>query len=239
MLRFMRRPAPRSAPRSRRTTFAAGLPGLLVLLALGTAASAAPATTTSASAPAPAAKRDKPGANLWTPGIRDAAHPGRWAREFARRKAALRASGPEAVLALLGVMLELQGEIPGAEMAAFLDGARKHRDPLVASHAGYLRAQLEEARGSQSKASDMYRAEGFLLDWQIVGPFENAGRAGHAAVYMPETEPFKPGQSFVGKLPGEPLTWRPFTHELAPRGAFVNLADLLDPPKQTINYTTI
>ncbi|MBK7826803.1 tetratricopeptide repeat protein [Nannocystis sp.] len=178
-------------------------------------------------------------ATLWTPGIRDAAHPGRFVREFARRKALLRAPGPEAVLALLGAMVELQGEIPGLEMAAFLDGARKHREPLVASHAGYLRAQLEEARGDQARATAMYRAEGFVLDWQIVGPFENTGRAGHAAVYAPETDPFSAGQSFVGKLPGEPLVWRRFVHEQAPRGAFINLADLLDPPEQAVGYATV
>ena len=66
-----------------------------------------------------------------------------------------------------------------------------------------------------------------------------AGRAGHAAVYMPETEPHAATQSFVGKLPGEPLTWRRFVHEQAPRGAFVNLADLLDPPEQAVGYATV
>ncbi len=203
-----------------------------MILSLGTAPVAA-------AAPASASKSSANKATLWTPGIRDAAHPGRFAREFARRKALLRAPGPEAVLALLGLLLELQGEVPGDEMAAFLDGARKHRDPLVASHAAYLRAQQEEARGDQSKASAMYRAEGFVLDWQIVGPFENAGRAGHAAVYMPETEPYAASQSFVGKLPGEPLNWRRFVHEDAPRGGFVNLADLLDPPEQAVGYATV
>ena len=201
-----------------------------MILSLGTAAAAAPASASKSSAGK---------ATLWTPGVRDTAHPGRFAREFVRRKAVLRASGPEAVLALLGVLLELQGEVPGDEMAAFLDGARKHRDPLVASHAAYLRAQVEEARGDQAKASAMYRAEGFVLNWQIVGPFENAGRAGHAAVYTPETEPFKASQSFVGKLPGEPLSWRRFVHEEAPRGAFINLADLLDPPEQAVGYATV
>ena len=236
----MRSPAPPTAranphapPRRsvRLTALACCLP--LVLLAFGTAEAAPASTSTPTSTPRQA------GATLWTPGIRDAAHPGRFEREFARRKALLKSPGPEAVLALLGAMAELQGEIPGAEMAAFLDGARKHREPLVAAHAGYLRANLEEARGDQAKATAMYRAEGWLLDWQIVGPFENAGRAGHAAVYAPETEAFAPGQSFVGKLPGEPLAWRRFVHEQAPRGGFVNLADLLDPPEQAVGYATV
>ena len=237
----MRSPAPHSAPRVRRSVrrpghltrflrHGVGLP--LALLVFGTA-DAAPAPAVAAVVEA------RPGATLWTPGIRDAAHPGRFEREFARRKALLKAPGPEAVLALLGAMIELQGEIAGAEMTAFLDAARKHRDPLVAAHAGYLRANLEEARGDQTKASAMYRSEGYLLDWQIVGPFENAGRAGHTAVYAPETEAFAAGQSFVGKLPGEPLAWRRFVHEQAPRGAFVNFADLLDPPEQAVGYATV
>ncbi len=213
--------------------------GLVASLALGTAPAAAAPGTAATTGTTSKSGRTTGKATLWTPGIRDAAHPGRFAREFARRKFLLRAPGPEAVLGLLGLLLELQGEVGGDEMAAFLDGARKHRDPLVASHAAYLGAQLEEARGEQSKASAMYRAEGFVLDWQIIGPFENAGRAGHAAVYMPETEPFVATQSFIGKLQGEPLTWRRFVHEQAPRGAFINLADLLDPPEQAVGYATV
>jgi transglutaminase-like putative cysteine protease/tetratricopeptide (TPR) repeat protein len=171
--------------------------------------------------------------------VRDAAHPGRWVREFERRKAVLRAPGPEAVLGLLGALMELQGEIPGAELQAFLDAASKHREPLVASHAGYLRAQLAEANGDQATATAIYKREGHLIDWQIVGPFENSSRAGHAAVYGPETLAFAPGQSFAGKLPAEPLTWRRFLHEQAPRGAFVNLADFLHPHEQATGYATV
>ena len=252
MHRFMRSPARRPArPRPAVTRPLDGLRGarrvalcvplcLLSLgLSLGTGPAAAAPAKTSTSTSTSTSTRARAGDKLWTPGIRDAAHPGRWAREFARRKALLRASGPEAVLALLGAMLELQGEVAGPDLAAFLDGARKHREPLVAAHAGYVRGQLEEARGEQERASALYRGEGFVLDWQIVGPFENAGRAGHAAVYAPETEAFAAGQSFFGKLPGEPLSWRRFVHADAPRGAFVNLADLLDPPEQAVGYATV
>ncbi len=211
----------------------------LALLAFGTADAAPASSPAPASSASSGARFTRTGGTLWVPGVHDAAHPGRFQREFTRRKALLKAPGPEAVLGLLGAMVELQGEIPGDEMAAFLDAARKHREPLVAAHAGYQRASLEEARGEQARATAMYRAEGYLLDWQIVGPFENAGRAGHAAVYAPETTPFSAGQSFTGKLPGEPLAWRRFVHEQAPRGAFINLADLLDPPEQAVGYATV
>ena len=35
---------------------------------------------------------------------------------------------------------------------------------------------------------------------------------GHDQVFEPETAPFSAGQTFVGKLPGEPLPWRQFVH---------------------------
>jgi hypothetical protein len=143
------------------------------------------------------------------------------------------------VLALLGLLIDVQGEVRRAELVGFLDGARKHREPLVASYAGYVRAQVDEARGEQASASAAYRAEGYLLDWQIVGPFDNAGRAGHAAVYPPETTQHAAAQTFVGKLPGEPLAWRRFVHAEAPRGAFINFADLLHPYEQATGYATV
>ena len=204
-------------------------------LALGTGpAMAAPVAT----AAAPVATASK-GATLWTPGIRDAAHPGRWAREFERRKAQLRSGGPEAVLGLLGLLIDVQGEVSPGELVGFLDGARKHREPLVASYASYVRAQVDESRGEQTAATAGYRAEGYLIDWQIVGPFDNAGRAGHGAVYPPETTQHAAAQTFVGKLPGEPLAWRKFVHAEAPRGAFVNFADLLHPYEQATGYATV
>ncbi len=266
MQRFMRRPNPVTARPAhshgasahlchgharhglvRHSAFALVCAPLLLALGTGPVMAAPPATATTAktttatttpSVVTPSSSSASR-AGLWTPGIRDAAHPGRWAREFERRKAVLRAPGPEAVLGLLGALLELQGEIPGPELVAFLDGARKHREPLVASYAGYLRAQLLEAGGDQAAASAAYKSEGYLIDWQIVGPFENTGRAGQKAVYDPETRGFDPVQSFLGKLPAEPLTWRRFLHDQAPRGAFVNLADFLHPHEQATGYATV
>ncbi len=243
MQRFMRRPNLVTAPIHWRGAFARVRRGGLalvcapMLLALGTGPvlAAPPATTAITTTASPSSATT----GLWRPGVRDAAHPGRWAREFERRKAVLRAPGPEAALALLGALIELQGEIPGAELLAFLEGARKHREPLVASYAGYLRAQLAEASGDQVAATTIYQREGYLLDWQIVGPFENTSRAGQGAVYGPETRAFDPAQIFLGKLPAEPLAWRRFLHAQAPRGAFINLADFLHPHEQATGYATV
>jgi len=207
-------------------------------LALAVAPGAA-APPTSAPLPSPAAP---PQAALFKPGIRDAAHPGRWVREFDRRKAILRNEpGPAAILALLGLVYDLHGEVPRDELLAFVDAARKHREPLVASYAGYVRGQLleHEGQGQGPDAEAALRAEGYLLDWQIVGPFDNSGRGGHDQVFEPETAPFSAGQTFVGKLPGEPLPWRQFAHAKAPRNGFVNLADLLQPDSDVTGYATL
>src|SRR5690606_5085405 len=76
---------------------------LALAVALGPAASAPPAPAPVSAAPA----------GLYKPGVRDAAHPGRWVREFERRRAILRGdSGPSAILALLGLVFELHGEVP-------------------------------------------------------------------------------------------------------------------------------
>lgn len=186
---------------------------------------------------APAVAATPAAARLFTPGIRDAAHPGRYVREFERRKQILREPGPGAALALLGLLYELQGELPAEDLRVLLEQGRKHREPLVASYAGYLRAQVLEARAAK-EADAAFRAEGYLLDWQITGPFENAGRGGHAQAFPPESAAFSAGQTFVGKLPGEPLPWRSLVHARAPRGAFVDLSHLLQPDDDVTGYAT-
>lgn len=209
-------------------------------LALALAVAPGSAAPSTSSAPAPASAPAQ--ASLFKPGVRDAAHPGRWAREFERRRALLRGeAGPSAILALLGLVYDLHGEVPRDELLAFVDGARKHREPLVASYAGYVRGQLleHEDQGQDQAAEAAFRAEGYLLDWQIVGPFDNSGRGGHDQVFEPETAPFSAGQTFVGKLPGEPLPWRSFIHARAPRNGFVNLADLLQPDSDVTGYATL
>lgn len=203
-----------------------------LVLGLVTAdAAAQPGAAASASAVTPGPAR------LFKPGIRDAANPGRYAREFERRKQILREPGPSAALALLGLLYELQGELPAEDLLAFLEQARKHREPLVASYAGYLRAQILEVRAPKD-ADAAFQTEGYLLDWQVAGPFENAGRGGHAQAFPPESTPFSAGQTFVGKLPGEPLPWRALVNARAPRGGFVDLSHLLQPDDNVTGYAT-
>lgn len=182
---------------------------------------------------------------LWSPGRRDpgAGLPGRWERAFDARKARLkRARGRDiaAIDGLLGLMEELGGEIEPARLATFVEGVGKdrRRHPLVRSHARYLRARLHERAGQRGKARAILEDEGYVTRWQIVGPFDNAERKGHGTVYGPEKEAFDPGQTFEGKVPGEPLTWRVQDYEALPHHGYLSFDDVLRPNTQVVGYAT-
>lgn len=168
---------------------------------------------------------------------------GRFERELERREDLLarhRGSDPAAVVALLGLLGELIGEVEPARLRRFVDGVAsdRRRHPLVRSYAGYLVARLDEAAGRPVEAARRLRAEGYVLDWQIIGPFENANRSGHDAVYPPQTEPFLADAPMFGKLAGEPLSWRPWSYESLPRGGYLGFDDALRPAEQVTGYAT-
>jgi tetratricopeptide (TPR) repeat protein len=169
--------------------------------------------------------------------------PGRFERELQRREDLLarhRGGDPAAVVALLGLLGELVGEVEPARLRRFVDGVAgdRKRHPLVRSYASYLIARLDEAAGKPDDAARRLRTEGYLLDWQIVGPFENANRSGHDAVYPPQTEPFSADKPMFGKLAGEPLVWRPWSYESLPRGGYLGFDDALRPAEQVVGYAT-
>lgn len=188
----------------------------------------APAAAAPQSQPAGAAARDDEG---------------RWARELGRRRAELRRHGgraPEAVLALLGAAQELEGELETSRLAAWFDEVHgdRRRDPLVRSFAGYQRALLDQARGHRDQARERLATEGYLLDWQVVGPFDNTNRKGEDAAYGPEQEPYDEAQTFRGRLPSEALPWRTVAYDSLPHGGFVALDDLLHPNDDATGYAT-
>ncbi len=169
--------------------------------------------------------------------------PGRWARELKRRQQILtrhRGRDPGAVLALLGALPKLRGELPPGELESFIDGVAddRSRHPSVRSYAGYLRARLLEDQGKLADAQSRLEEEGYLVRWQIAGPFDNAGRKGETEAYAPQTEPFSPAQTMQGKLPGEPLSWRHYDYEGIPRGGYVSFDDLLRPNEEVTGYAT-
>jgi len=182
---------------------------------------------------------------LWSPGVRDGriGLPGRWERELARREQLLRrhpGRDPAAILALLGLLSELWGEIETSRLEAFLDRARhdRRRHPRVRAYADYLVAKLYEREGRRDEARDLYERAGWVLSWQVMGPFENAEGRGQATEYGPETQPFSGDQRFIGKLPGEDLQWRVYDYASVPRGGYISFDDVLRPTEQVTAYAT-
>ncbi len=203
-----------------------------LLLALAVGLSPAPAAL---AAPAAAGEASAAGART--------AGPGRWVRELERRQgvlAAHRGRDPAAALALVGLLPELQGELPPGVLERFVDdvAADASRHPLVRSYAGMLRAELYEGQGRIDDAEARLLAEGFLVRWQIAGPFDNAGRKGETEAHAPQTEPFSPSQVMLGKLPGEPLSWRDYDYEGIPRGGYISFDELLRPNEEVTGYAT-
>ncbi len=181
---------------------------------------------------------------VWTPGVRDAAAgmPGRWERELAERQAVLareKGKSPRAIVALLGLLPELQGEIPNARLDEMLAGveADRARHPLVIAYASHLRGRLMEASGDFEGARDRFRKAGWLVDWQIVGPFDNAGGKGHADVLPPEVQAYQDGQAFTGLLPLEPISWRELDPSATAR-AYVSFDELVRPNTYGTSFAT-
>lgn len=200
-----------------------------------------------ASAPA-GTQRDA--APPWTvdaspPGVRDPARGlvGRWERELSQRTSELarrRGADPSAVVALLGALPRLHGDVPAGELEAMVDSVRgdAKRHPLVRGYASILRARLHEASGDIAGAGAMLGDAGVLLSWQIVGPFDNAGHAGEGRPFAPEKEAFDPDQTMFGKLPDEPLTWRSWEYEGVPQGGYVSFDEVLRPNEEVVAYAT-
>lgn len=183
-------------------------------------------------------------APLWEPGVLDpaAGFPGRWARELQWRRAITeQAKGRDhrAALALLGLS-GLSGEVDRAVLIEFVDGLRndRRRHPLVRSLATDLRGQLHEDAGALAEARALYVDNGRLLSWQVIGPFDNANRGGQSALYGPEQTAFEAGQTFEGKLAGEPLAWRPYAPEDTLSVGYVSFDEFLRPNEYVTAYAT-
>lgn len=73
-----------------------------------------------------------------------------------------------------------------------------------------VRAATDELRGL-GETVDLPRHYGFLLDWKVIGPFDNKGRKGYETVFPPE-KGVDSTASYPATAPdAAPLKWQPFT----------------------------
>jgi len=134
----------------------------------------------------------------------------------------IRDRDPAAAETLVAGMLDdPSGELRRDAVArAVADAAAAGKDERKAdATAGYRRALAAARDVDQIKAIttaleglgekvDLPRQFGFLVDWRVVGPFDNAGGAGFAAEYPPER-----GVDLAAAVAGRdgPVSWKPLS----------------------------
>jgi transglutaminase-like putative cysteine protease/tetratricopeptide (TPR) repeat protein len=164
-----------------------------------------------------------------------------FARELAARRARFEREGarPQALVPLLGV-LELWDLLPDrAPLVAFLDaaaGAAAAR-PEVRARAAYLRSIVLDRLGRHDEAETARRALGLMTRFWLVGPFDNEGRAGHGALFGPETAAgFDSQASWPGKE--RSVAWRLLPSAATTQGMVV-LESVLRPEGDGTAYLTV
>jgi tetratricopeptide (TPR) repeat protein/transglutaminase-like putative cysteine protease len=144
---------------------------------------------------------------------------------------------PAAIADLLNLLPHYAGEATPDQIGDVLARAKSAAmHPVVRAHASYLEAWLAERTGSREQALATYRELGFLLDWQVIGPFDHAARRGHDTVYPPERDSFSADRSYPGKLAGIAVNWRNFVASDSSAGAYVDLGAILRPTMDVVGY---
>jgi len=85
-----------------------------------------------------------------------------------------------------------------------------HLSAPARAYAGTLSALGRARRGDLKAARDSIRALGYVDQWQVVGPFDNEGKAGLDTPSGPEPELLQaivPGKAYTGKE--RPVRYRP------------------------------
>ena len=172
------------------------------------------------------------------------AAPDYFSRELESRRQRFEREGgkPQAVVPLLDV-LELWELLPDrAPIVQFLDeaAASAKARPDVRARAAFLRSLAYDRQGHEAEAQKTRAALGMITRWWMVGPFDNEGKAGHAAVYPPERElatasAIDPKATFEGK--DRPVAWR-LLPEISTSG-MVPLDAVLRPDSQVTAYLTV
>lgn len=159
----------------------------------------------------------------------------RWSREAAL------SSSPSAIIPLLGLG-ELWPLVDNrAALRAFVSDAARPRPtvlPLVRAYAQMLERELLYHQGDATAAAAITRELGVVTNFAVVGPFDNDGHRGHAAVYPPETETKAPpaDQRYEGKNPNLQPHWRPVPPTALSRDGSLRIDSWMRPETQGTAY---
>jgi hypothetical protein len=163
-----------------------------------------------------------------------------YGEEIAARQARFEREGarPQAVVPLLGLLDAWELVPDRASLTRFVEqaAAGANTRPDVRARAIYLRSLMLDRQGKRPEADKLRAGLGLLTRFQVVGPFDNEGRAGHAQKLGPELERgFDPKVSYEGKE--RQVSWRVLP-EISVTGA-VPLDTVMRPDSQVTAYATV
>ena len=113
--------------------------------------------------------------------------------------------------------------------------------PAVRAYALAQQRAMLLHQGDLKAAAAVTRELGVVQDFALVGPFDNDGRRGHAAVYAPEQDAAAPSSEtrYEGKSPALPLRWRVLPPSALGLDGTVPLDAWLRPDTQGTAYAAV
>jgi tetratricopeptide (TPR) repeat protein len=175
------------------------------------------------------------GAALWAP---PAAAQNPYDAELRSLSRQARTQGREArgVMPLLEMMGSWDDATP-ARTQALLEALARDRtlSPARRAYVSYLVARGQLRLGRVDASERTIRDAGFVTDWQVVGPFDNEGRAGFTTEQPPEAErmaPFDASARYRGRE--REVGWRAYPN--ASEAGYVNFDAVFRPYQNTCGY---
>jgi arylsulfatase A len=120
---------------------------------------------------------------------------------------------------LAGQYPEIVKKLTALADAHLKDLAENSRSPLEISDVNWRRYQDKLSEGT------------YIMDWWLIGPFDNTDRKGMATVYAPENE-FNPRGKYTGRN-NQNISWRRFDGK---DNEYISLAKLFTPSDQGVAY---
>jgi len=103
--------------------------------------------------------------------------------------------------------------------------------PLLKGYSLWFLREVDLRRGDFEAVRQKQAQLGFLVNWLIIGPFDNEGMAGFDLAYPPEEE-INLGQTYSGKE--RPVAWRDYPQ--VSFDCYIDLSAALRPSSKTVAY---